>query len=517
MQSESGTLLVEGGLISESQLQQALTAAVRTGGGLVQNLIRLGFLTDRQLAEFFSSRLQIPLAERAQFENLPAFITRLVPADLVMSHRAVPIMLHQGVLHMAMSDPTSRSAVEEISFVTGYSAAAVAAPDSLVEEAMARYYGIPPEERLVEQGPDSPMWKPVAIDSGTFSAAPPPTLEMQVAEGTEGFELLRPKGTDEPVEEPSDLPSRSEFATGELEELFGLSRSEEEVIHLTRRKGELEIDGAPSIADAIRLQVQGPEVELPGTEATAFDLPEQPEPVTPESQESAFSSESTEVWQGEPESLPESLPESEPEQAPSYSDQPWTDQTESPEPVFSSQAAPPAPATWEDLPPLHNVEQARQLIIDARDRDEIARILVRFSRSFMPRVIMFIVKKDILVGWLGAGEGVLPRQVKGIMIPLNSPSVFRTVRETCTDYFGSLPHTTVNDLFISAIGEIEPRQILLIPISVRHKPICILYGDCGREPGFSRDLSPIHLLVQDASAAFEKIILERKMGRLVQR
>ena len=128
---------------------------------------------------------------------------------------------------------------------------------------------------------------------------------------------------------------------------------------------------------------------------------------------------------------------------------------------------------------------------------------------------MFIVKKDIMVGWMGGGEGITNRQVKGIMIPLNSPSVFRTVRETGTDYFGSFPKTTINDVFISALGDVRPRQVLLVPVTVRHKPICILYGDCGASPGFSQDLSPVHLLLTDVSQAFERMIIQAKLGRRV--
>jgi len=120
MHSDIGALLVEGGLISEQQLQHALTTAVQYGGTLIQNLIRLEYLGDDELASFLSSKLKLPMAEKTQFENLPAFITRLVPNDTVVAHRLIPIMLHQGVLHVAMVDPTDRAALEEIAFASGY-------------------------------------------------------------------------------------------------------------------------------------------------------------------------------------------------------------------------------------------------------------------------------------------------------------------------------------------------------------------------------------------------------------
>ena len=48
MQSDVGALLVEGGVISEEQLQHALTTAVQYGGTLIHNLIRLDFITDEE-------------------------------------------------------------------------------------------------------------------------------------------------------------------------------------------------------------------------------------------------------------------------------------------------------------------------------------------------------------------------------------------------------------------------------------------------------------------------------------
>jgi len=491
MHTEAGSLLVEAGLITEDQLQEVLGAVVQFGGTVVQNVIRLGYAGDVQLSAFMAEKLRLPMAEAGQFENLPAFITRLVPEDIILAHRLVPIMLHQGVLHVAMTDPTDRAGLEEISFQTGYQASPVVAAYGLVEKAMARYYKIPPEERTLpvpeaqagtvpdlpaaqaapqdlgktgpasdpfDQGPPTQPPEPHPDSDQARQAKPLDHAEMPHAEVTGRQDDALPRPRLEVVEDGS----------GELEELFfGLGSEADEVIHLTNVKTEAG-NSPGTIADAVRDQTDQTETSME-EKGKGQEMVEGQNRISAQAQ---------------------------------------------PQPPLVSPAGDTAAPAFE---PLQDGDEAKNLISQATDRDEVARVLIRFSLSYLPRAALFIVKKDILVGWMGGGEGVSPSLVKGIMIPLESPSVFKTVRETETDYFGSLPRTTVNDIFISALGETRPSRVLLVPIAVRHKPICIFYGDCGKHPGFLQDLSPIHLLVTDVSQAFERIILQRKMGRRIVR
>ncbi|MBW1809370.1 MAG: hypothetical protein JRJ87_14335 [Deltaproteobacteria bacterium] len=508
MHSDAGALLVEDEVITEEQLQQALGAAVRYGGTLAQNLIRLSLLTDEELASFMSEKLQLPMAEANQFENLPAFITRLVPSDIVLAHRIVPIMLHQGVIAVAIADPTDRAAMEEIAFATGYQASPVVAACNLIEAAMARYYGIPPEESRIPTEPNieqfaapEPVERQVqASESASVEPAEEPAVKVPASElGV--FDQGPPvqAGSEPaPIETQPTVdvrPQRLEVVetdSSELEELFfGLSKDEDEVIHLTRKKGSEQSSAPGSITDAIRSQAET-KLEKDGAGFEPEDLARQPV---------------------EPVGILSTTPDVGPTQPDEIASVEVTDRPTGQEPASAAIGI----SSDSYLEPLNNPAEARNLIANATDRDEVARTLTRFSLAFMPRAAMFIVKKDILVGWMGGGEGVSINQVKGIMIPLGSPSAFRTVRETETDYFGSMPRTTVNDIFLSALGDARPKRVLLVPITVRHKPICILYGDCGFEHGFSKDLSPIHLLIPDVSQAFERIILERKMSRRVIR
>lgn len=58
-----GDLLVEEGIITESQVEQALAAQKSTGRKLGDALIELGFLSEQQMLSFLSQQLAIPLID----------------------------------------------------------------------------------------------------------------------------------------------------------------------------------------------------------------------------------------------------------------------------------------------------------------------------------------------------------------------------------------------------------------------------------------------------------------------
>jgi len=452
LHTDAGTMLVEHALISEEQLQIALGDVVQFGGTVVLNVIRLGFVSDTGVAAFLAQKLKLPMAEAEQFEDLPAFITKLVPKDIVEVHHLVPIMLQDGMLMVAMVDPTDRAALEAIAFATGYRVGAVVASHGLIEVGMARYYGLSVDEQEVSamSSAATPAQTsepaPVQVQttgSSLFSSLPPEFLPEVAQESV-------PEPAPEPKKEKGSLEIVRE-STGDLDELFfGMGSKDEGIVHLTQKKNpeQSEDSAAGTIADALMSQA----------ETTA------PEPRPPEVQ---------------------------------------TAPTPVPEP--------------DELSSLDDILAAKAAIESAKERDEVAKVLVRFALSLLPRAALFFVKKEILVGWLGGGEGIAGSQIKSVMIPLGSPSVFRTVRETGSNYYGPMPRNTVNDIFVNALGGERPEKVLAVPISIRGKAICIFYGDSGSKIRFEKDLSLLHVLIGEAGKTLERLVLQRKMSRRVIR
>lgn len=149
----------------------------------------------------------------------------------------------------------------------------------------------------------------------------------------------------------------------------------------------------------------------------------------------------------------------------------------------------------------------------AKDKDEIAEIFLTFAQSILQRVAVFAIKKNVLLGWLGKGEGFDEKSIKGIMIPLNSPSLFQRVKDTKVYYFGEVPPSTVNQIFLTAIGGVRPPNVILIPLAIKDKVFAIFYGDQGQASIPTTHLHYLHLLVPKVESSFGSLIVHMKTKR----
>lgn len=149
MAAKLGTLLSEAGVITREQLEEALQAQVMFGGRIGTNLIELGFITEEFLAQFLSKQLRIPYCAAEDLQNISPEILAAMPRELAAKHRAVPVRLAGKHLWVAMVDPTTLSAVDEIAFATNLKVNSMIAPEVRVIEALERFYKIPKDQRYV--------------------------------------------------------------------------------------------------------------------------------------------------------------------------------------------------------------------------------------------------------------------------------------------------------------------------------------------------------------------------------
>ncbi|CAM4266093.1 GspE/PulE family protein [Vibrio agarivorans] len=135
-----GDLLVEEGIITEAQVQQALTAQKSTGRKLGAALIELGFLTEQQMLNFLSQQLNLPLIDlsRAQVD---VDAVQLLPEVHARRLRALVIGQTDHSLRVAMSDPADLFAQEALlSQLPNHSIDFVIAPEKQIVEGFDRYY-----------------------------------------------------------------------------------------------------------------------------------------------------------------------------------------------------------------------------------------------------------------------------------------------------------------------------------------------------------------------------------------
>ena len=135
-----GELLVREKLISINQLQRALEEQKKSGGRLVDNLVKLGFAKDDQLANFLSNQYGLPVVNIDDYQ-IDTELTKLVPKEMCLKHTLIPINRAGNSLVIAVADPSNLFVTDDVKFLTGYNVERVLASYNQIKAAIDKYYG----------------------------------------------------------------------------------------------------------------------------------------------------------------------------------------------------------------------------------------------------------------------------------------------------------------------------------------------------------------------------------------
>jgi hypothetical protein len=155
-------------------------------------------------------------------------------------------------------------------------------------------------------------------------------------------------------------------------------------------------------------------------------------------------------------------------------------------------------------------EELAEGLTEAKDREEIADLLVAcLSREF-GRVALFMIKGNIAGGWRAIRNNSPIPAMDELQISLEAPSVLKVVTDGKSFYLGAIPETAENTRMLAGIGCEAPSSALLIPLMLMGRVVAIVYLDGGKEPLANR-LADLQKLVGKAAMAFEILILKNKI------
>jgi type IV pilus assembly protein PilB len=135
-----GELLVRTGKINQAQLNEALAIQKDQGGRLGTNLVKLGYMTDKQLVESLSQHFKVPSVDLQGMEIDDAVI-KIIPADIARKYTIMPVAKAGATITVAMIDPTNVFAMDDVKFMTGYKVEPVVASETAIRGSIDRYYG----------------------------------------------------------------------------------------------------------------------------------------------------------------------------------------------------------------------------------------------------------------------------------------------------------------------------------------------------------------------------------------
>jgi hypothetical protein len=133
-------MLLNAGLISRDQFEEALRNRVLYGGKIGTSLIELGYITEEELARFLGKKLGVPYVNPDQLLNIPQEVIDLLPRELALKYGAIPLQLERKRLSLVMADPSDLYASDEIGFITGYSIRPFITPEVRLIQALGIYY-----------------------------------------------------------------------------------------------------------------------------------------------------------------------------------------------------------------------------------------------------------------------------------------------------------------------------------------------------------------------------------------
>jgi type IV pilus assembly protein PilB len=136
-----GEILLDIGLITQDQLDDALAQQNMTGERLGNILVDRGILSEQQLIETLEFILGIPHVQLDRMTIEPDAV-KLIPANMARNHKVLPITRKNGLITLAMADPLNYGAIDDVRMVTGLDVIPVIASEKDMDTAIRQYYAL---------------------------------------------------------------------------------------------------------------------------------------------------------------------------------------------------------------------------------------------------------------------------------------------------------------------------------------------------------------------------------------
>ncbi|MCD4652584.1 type IV-A pilus assembly ATPase PilB [bacterium] len=140
MSERLGDILINEGLITTEQLEEALRYQVEKGGRLGSALVQLKYASEEDITEILSNQFGVPSVNLTSFD-IEESVLKLIPAEVARKYLLIPISRTGASLTIAMADPSNVFAQDDIKFMTGYHVEPVIASEISIQTTIERYFG----------------------------------------------------------------------------------------------------------------------------------------------------------------------------------------------------------------------------------------------------------------------------------------------------------------------------------------------------------------------------------------
>ena len=134
-------LLLEYGLISQDQADEGWAKVGESEGTLdiLDALKEMGYVHEHDILNMLAQQYGLETLDLSTFV-IPQEILDSVPKEIPHQYKVVPVMIHDGVLTFAMSDPTDMETLDSLRLILKRDVDAVISPMEQIQAIIDRYY-----------------------------------------------------------------------------------------------------------------------------------------------------------------------------------------------------------------------------------------------------------------------------------------------------------------------------------------------------------------------------------------
>ncbi len=135
-----GEMLVEGNLLTDEQLKQAVVGHKKGKMKLGQYLVREGTVSGAQIVDLVARQLKIKKYQPDKYP-LDMSLSKLIPIDFVQKYQLAPLNKNKYLLTIAMTDPMDINALDALEVLANTEVEAVICTDQELNHLVGSIYG----------------------------------------------------------------------------------------------------------------------------------------------------------------------------------------------------------------------------------------------------------------------------------------------------------------------------------------------------------------------------------------
>ena len=143
-------ILMQAGVVTEQQIESAIARQRETGLRSGELLVQMGMATEEDIGWALARQLNLTFIDPRP-ETLDHELIHSFPDDMLLRHVALPLVLEDNVLAIALADPTDHEAIDELTLAAGRPLRLAVATASAIRRVLRGINGRPRTDRRVAE------------------------------------------------------------------------------------------------------------------------------------------------------------------------------------------------------------------------------------------------------------------------------------------------------------------------------------------------------------------------------